>query len=145
MPRTENSYEGSGAFDSLNVNSIPIDGIWPNDVGEVPISYVYYWDDGLSSIESALSSAKLCKPGEQIQIGGSLIDCPSVGSGNSENSSNNSTLIGVCTSIGLIIIALLVGYSFTKRPCSRENVTSISNGANVMETTLELLRLIITH
>lgn len=122
MPHTQNSYEGSGAFNLLNDNSIPIDDIWPNDVGQVPIS----------SIESSLSSAKFCKPGEQIQIGGSLIDCPSLGPGNSEKPSNNSTLIGVCTTIGLIIIAVLVGYSFTKRPCSRENVNSISNRANLV-------------
>ena len=57
---------------------------------------------------------------------------------------DKTILIGVCTSFGLIIIASLVGYSFTKRPCSRENVNSISNGANLVTQQESTLRAPVT-
>ena len=36
MPHIQNSYEGSGAFDLPNENSISFEGSWANGIGSFP-------------------------------------------------------------------------------------------------------------
>ena len=48
----------------------------------------------------------------------------------SEELINHSLLINLCFLIILIIFVSLVGFSFTKRPCSHEDITSVTTGAS---------------
>ena len=122
---TEKIYEGSGAFDLSNENSIPVEfhGESPNVIAgfpmlndpQKPISY-----DGTSTWPS-ISKPSIDEPFVDLHTNGSVI---------SQEVSANKIIIGVCCTLGLIIIAGLVGFSFTKRPCSHESITSVTTGTS---------------
>ena len=124
MPHIQNSYEGSGAFDLPNENSISFEGSWLNGIGSflelsgvpenaVPVLISY---DGTSTWPS------IHDPG---------IDEPLVAintNGPEQFQNQHKIIISVCSTLGLIMIAALVGFSFTKRPCSPEYINSARTG-----------------
>ena len=131
LRHTNNFYEGSGEFDLLNDNSIPGDSILVDVTGYFPV-----WDDGSKPI-SAIGLITWPPTIDESQVNSPI--CCADDTGKSDNLTDNSLimdynneslLISLCSTIGLIIIASLVGFSFTKRPCSPENITSSTIGTS---------------
>ena len=120
---TEKIYEGSGAFDLSNENSIPVEFHGDLTISgfpmladpQKPISY-----DGTSTWPS-ISKPSIDEPFVDLHTNGSVI---------SQEVSANKIIIGVCCTLGLIIIAGFVGFSFAKRPCSHESITSVTTGTS---------------
>ena len=71
-----------------------------------------------------------CQTTEDPALYKPQVGCCSTEIEKSEELINDSLLINLCFIICLIIIAALVGFSFTKRPCSHENITSVTTGAS---------------
>ena len=126
---TEKIYEGSGAFDLSNENSIPVEFhgdpevVATNGIGSFPM-----WDDPQKPISydgtstwPSISKPSIDEPFVDLHTNGSVI---------SQEVSANKIIIGVCCTLGLIIIAGLVGFSFAKRPCSHESITSVTTGTS---------------
>ena len=122
LRHTNNFYEGSGQFDLLNDNSIPGDSILVDVTGYFPV-----WDDG-SRPMSTIGLITWASTTDEPQVNSPI--CCTDDPEKSEKITNNSILISLCSTIGLIIIASLVGFSFTKRPCSPENITSSTTGTS---------------
>ena len=82
-----------------------------------------------------LISDDICQTTQEPTIYESQVGCCGDEPKNTEELIDHSLLISFCFSIGLIIIASLVGFSFTKRPCSYENITSVTTGASANHVT----------
>ena len=124
---TEKIYEGSGSFDLSNENSIPVEFHGelsiPSVIGSFPM-----WDDPQKPISYDGTSTwpSISKP----SIDDPFVDLHTNGSVLSQEVSANKIIIGVCCTLGLIIIAGFVGFSFAKRPCSHESITSVTTGTS---------------
>ena len=135
MPHIQNYYEGSGAFDLTNENSISFEGSWANGIGsfpddEVPVLISY---DGsvmaVSGHQTWLSLENQTLPSiYDPGINDPLVDINTNGPEQSQNLTANKIIISVCSTLGLIMIAALVGFSFTKRSCSPEYINSTRTG-----------------
>ena len=123
LRHTESFYEGSGALDFHNDNSIPVDGISVSLTGGFPVIDP---DEKPTAAEGTSIWPFTQIPG----IDQPPIDCCSSEPTKSETMTDNSILISLFSTVGLIIIASLVGFSFTKRPCLHENIISATTGTS---------------
>ena len=118
MPHIQNTYEGSGAS---------FEDSWANGIGSFPA-----WDGGL---EINLELTSYDGTSTWPSIYDQSIDEPHVDLITNEpeqyqNLTANKIIISVCSTLGLFIIAALVGFSFTKRPCSPEYINSARTGTS---------------
>ena len=125
MPYVQNSYEGSGALDLKipNENSISFEGSLAIDIGK-PMA----WDNKpeLISYDGTSTWPTIYDP----SIDEPLVDLITNGPEQYQNLNANKIIISVCSTLGIIIIAALVGFSFTKRPCSPEYIYSARTGTS---------------
>ena len=123
MPYVQNFYEGSGAFDLKipNENSVSFEGSLAIDIGSSPA-----WDNKPEpmSYDGTSTWPTIYDPSIDEPLVDLITDVPV----QYQNLNANKIIISVCSTLGLIIIAALIGFSFTKRPCSPEYIYSARTG-----------------